>query len=127
MPQEEGVHLPVGKTNGEQLDGQQDYQRQEEPCQEAIAQQPLPAGVVVEGCGFQRREVVRVERHELEPVGLCGAVDDVDPSGLDAPPGHGDAKELPARRVIQHGHADLEAVSLLGNGRVQESPRIRAG
>ena len=90
-------------------------------------QQPLPARVVVEGRGFQRREMVRVEGHELEPVRLRGAVDDVNPNRLDAAPGHRDAEELPTRRAIQHRHADLEVVVALGNGRVQELPRVRAG
>ena len=123
--QEERIHLPVRATNGEQLDRQQDQQRQKQPRQEAEPKQPLPARVVVEGRGFQRREMVRVERHELEPVRLVGTVDDVNPNRLDAPPSHGDAKELPTRRVIQHRHADFKVVSLLGDGRVQESPRVR--
>ena len=70
--------------------------------------------------------MVRIEGHELESVRLVGPIDDVDPDRLDAPPGHRDAKELPACRVVQHRHADFEVVSLLGDGRVQEPPRGRA-
>ncbi len=68
--------------------------------------------------------MVRVERHELKAALLVGTVEDVNPNRLDAPSSHWDAKELPTLRVIQHRHADLEVVSLLGGGRVQESPRV---
>ena len=124
--QEERIHLPVGATNGQQLDRQQDQQRQKQPRQEAEPKQPLPARVVVDGRGFQRRKIVRVEGHELEPVRPAGTVDDVNPNRLDASSGHRDAKELSARRAVQHRHADLQVVAPLGDGRVQETPRVRA-
>ena len=72
-------------------------------------------------------KIVGIDGHELEPVWLAGPIDDVNPDRLDAAPGHGDAKKLPTRDVIQHCNPDLKILPALVNGSVQEPSRGRAG